>query len=113
MKDTEQDLFLCDCFSTEHQIIFSYSTNENDDWNMVFMHVHLNKERGFFRRLFHAIKYIFGYRSKYGDFDEFIFKPEDANKLYKIATHLKRIEKRLKEAEKNLNQQEGKDKCES
>lgn len=97
MENIRQDLFLCDCFSTEHHIIFSYSTDEDDDWDMVFMHTHLNKERGFWNRLIHGIKYIFGYRSKYGDFDEFIFKPEDANKLQRVVTHLKRIEKKLKE----------------
>lgn len=40
------------------------------------------------RRIINAIKYIFGYRSRYGHFDEFIFQKKDAHKLVKIAKHL-------------------------
>jgi hypothetical protein len=34
------------------------------------------------------LKYIFGYQCKYGAFDEFIFCPDDARKLKKIARWL-------------------------
>jgi len=37
----------------------------------------------------YGIKYIFGYQSKYGAFDEFIINPKDANKLEKIVKYLK------------------------
>ena len=37
----------------------------------------------------YGIKYIFGYRCKYGAFDEFIFKPEDAYKIQRLANYLK------------------------
>ena len=43
----------------------------------------------FLKRVWSAIKYIFGYRSKYGHFDEFIFNKEDSDKLQKIVNHLK------------------------
>jgi hypothetical protein len=36
---------------------------------------------GFFVRVKYALKYIFGYKSRFGAFDEFIFKPEDLTKL--------------------------------
>ena len=36
-----------------------------------------------------GIKYIFGHRSKYGDFDEFIIKPEDADKLQRATDYLR------------------------
>ena len=38
---------------------------------------------------FNSIKYIFGHRSKYGDFDEMIIKKEDVWKLEKIVEYLK------------------------
>lgn len=83
-----QNLFICDCKSTNHLMIFSYSEEEN--WNRVFVHVHLNPEHGFLKRLWHGLKYLFGYRSKFGDFDEFIFNPEDTYKLQNIVTYLKK-----------------------
>lgn len=48
----------------------------------------LNNEKNIFKRIFTAIKYIFGYKSKYGHFDEFIFKHQDKNKLQEICDFL-------------------------
>ena len=36
------------------------------------------------------MKYIFGYRSRFGDFEEFIFNPNDAERLEKIVEFLKK-----------------------
>lgn len=36
-----------------------------------------------------AIKYIFGYKCKFGYFDEFIFKKTDADKLQSVVNYLK------------------------
>lgn len=47
------------------------------------------ESKSFWKRIKNAIKYIFGHRSIYGDFDEFIFKKEDANKLQAIVDYLK------------------------
>lgn len=35
------------------------------------------------RELYRYIKYIFGYKSIYGAFEEFIFDPKDSGKLQK------------------------------
>jgi hypothetical protein len=35
----------------------------------------------FFRRLVYAVKYVFGYRSKYGAFAEIVLSPREAKKL--------------------------------
>ena len=36
------------------------------------------------------MKYVFGHRSIYGDFDEFIFKTDDADRLQDVVNYLKR-----------------------
>ena len=36
-------------------------------------------------------KYIFGYKCRYGAFDEFIFNSEDSEKLQDIANYLKKL----------------------
>lgn len=46
-------------------------------------------QQNFWQRLKYAIKYVFGYKSKYGAFDEFIFRKEDADKLQSIVDYLK------------------------
>lgn len=86
LANMEQEFFICQCNSTEHQLIFSYFTD--DKFGDVYVTVHLVPDT-FWKRIRNAIKYVFGHRSKYGDFDEFIFKKEDANKLQAIVDYLK------------------------
>ena len=81
-----QELFICSCNNVEHQLIISYFDDEK--YPEVYCSVHLNPERNIFKRTWNAIKYVFGHRSKYGDFDEFIFKSEDADKLQTIVDYL-------------------------
>lgn len=85
MIDLNHDLFICECNNTEHQIVFSHF---EDDHEEVYMSVHLVPEYNIWKRLKNAIKYLFGHRSIYGDFDEFIFQKKDAYKLVKLAKHL-------------------------
>lgn len=82
----ERELFICSCENTEHQIVFSWF--EDDDVANVFATIHLHK-KPFWTRLKYGIKYIFGYQSRYGAFDEFIFNREDAEKLGRIVEYLK------------------------
>jgi hypothetical protein len=85
-----KDILICECNSTDHQMILLYSDDETDGikYPMCYVHVHLNK-KPFWDRLKYGIKYIFGYQSRYGAFDEFIFNPEDADKLQNLVNYLK------------------------
>lgn len=82
----KQELFICACHSVEHQMVILYSTNDN--YKEVYCSIHLKPERNIFKRIWRAVKYISGHRSIYGDFDEFIFKPEDAGKLQEVVNYL-------------------------
>lgn len=81
------ELFICECNNIEHQLIFSYFND--DDEKDVYMSVHLTPEYNIWKRIWRAIKYIFGYKCQYGHFDEFIFKKSDSEKLQKIVNYLK------------------------
>lgn len=81
------ELFICQCNNTEHQLIFtSFEDDEDCD---VYVSVHLTPEYNIWRRIWMAIKYIFGYKCCYGHFDEFIFKKSDADRLQKVVNFLK------------------------
>jgi hypothetical protein len=84
MEKGKELLFICDCSSCEHQIIVSFDKEDE----MAYAFISLNKF-GFWKRLKEGIKYIFGHTSKYGHFEEFIFRKEDADKLIKLAARLK------------------------
>lgn len=76
---------LCQRSSPEHQIQFMY----NDSDSEIAMYIHLSP-LPFFKRLWHGIKYIFGYRCKYGDFDEVLLRHSDYYKLYVLQDFLQK-----------------------
>lgn len=84
----EPCLVICDCHSVDHQLIFQFDTE--DDRALVYIDVHLTK-RPFFSRVGYGLKYIFGYQSRYGAFDEFIIGSKDVKKFEKIVEYLKGV----------------------
>lgn len=85
MRNDNEELLICECSSCEHQIIFRWDNDEHE----VYMETHLANNKNFFVRLWHALKYAFGYRCRYGEFDEVILRKEDVDKLQKVVDHLK------------------------
>ena len=94
------DAYECQCSSSEHIITFKFDNNSKDWPPELFGEIHLCQSNGFFKRLWHAVKFVFGYKSKYGNFDTFIFKPEDLPHLRNLFDE---FEKAQKIYPKNLN----------
>ena len=93
MKHSEdKEILICACHSTDHQLIILYDDDEFEGhkYPVCYFHIHLTK-RPFWQRVKYGIKYIFGYQCNYGAFDEFIFKPKDANKLQELVNYLTKI----------------------
>ena len=81
----EEKLILCVCHSPEHQMIISYDEEDN----LAYAEIHLNPDT-FFKRIKNAVKYIFGHRSIYGDFDEMIIDSTYADYFIDLGTKLKK-----------------------
>ena len=81
LKDIE--FMLCDCESIEHQI----TLRKDDELKDIYMTIHL-KPFPWYKRIVNGIKYIFGYRCAYGDFDEFILSHKHTDTLRKMADFL-------------------------
>ena len=79
-----QEIFICSCQSPEHQFII----RKFDDENEAYLTIHLTKQP-IWRRLKYAFRYIFGYQSRFGAFDEIILNPDDADRLQKVVDSLK------------------------
>lgn len=71
------EFFECACFSDEHTLKFSYDPDSDEIYTSVFLHQY----RNVFKRTWVALKYVFGYQCKYGQWDCFIMQPEDASRL--------------------------------
>lgn len=82
-KEGDKSILICECHNLEHQIcVFK---DEDDD--VAYVSIHLVPGT-FFERLKNGIKYIFGHRSRYGDFDEFLFKKEHGDFLIDLGNFL-------------------------
>lgn len=81
----EKDILICQCHNTEHQVLFHYDTEDK----YVYIQVHLNT-LSFFKRFEYAVKYLFGFKSRYGAFSEFIVHQDDAEKFEKVYLTLKK-----------------------
>ena len=81
------DLLICECNSPEHSVLVFF--DDDDNYPLVYFEVHL-KKISWYKRVLYGIKYIFGYQSKYGAFDTFIFKHTDTEKIEKIVRYLKK-----------------------
>jgi hypothetical protein len=81
----ENLILVCSCSSVEHQIVFSY----DDEDNLLYAQIHLT-HYSFWKRLVKGIKYIFGYKCRYGHWDEFLFSSEHAQDLKYLANLLER-----------------------
>lgn len=67
----KRTLYSCRCGSLEH--IFIVSADESD----AFIEIHL-APLPIWQRIWNAVRYAFGHRSKYGDFQEILLSPETA-----------------------------------
>jgi len=70
-------IFICNCSSLEHQLCFWY----DEEYKILYTEVHLITYRGFFKRLWYGLRYAFGYKSRFGAWDEFLFETDDMIKL--------------------------------
>jgi len=84
------EILICDCNSTDHQLVMYYDKDDEFGHEEVFIHFHLSNHRSFWGRLKYGLKYIFGYKSRFGAWDELVLKPTDVNKLQRMVDYLNR-----------------------
>jgi len=73
----DRTIFICDCHSLEHQYVFWY----DEEFNDVYFEPHLYNGGAWYTRFWNRLKYVFGYKTRYGAWDEVMIKPEDGKKI--------------------------------
>jgi len=109
----EIEVFVCDCSDVSHNIIFQlWDFGKDGDLGRpantnceLTVHVPLNETNGFWKRVWLAIRYIFGYKSKYGHYDVMMIRYEDVPRmkaiLDKFTGKVDEYIKKLEEIDKN------------
>ena len=98
-------VFICKCNSDEHQFLFrlwdfgigetrealskEIEMWEPEDLMALDITVFLPDYPGFFKRIWLGIKYVFGYKCKYGHFDVIEVKYEDVDRMMDILKEYK------------------------
>lgn len=82
----EDKILICDCSSAEHQMVLRFD-DDKDLGRMVYVEIHL-VPLVWYKRLWRGLKYIFGHKCKYGDFEEIILSPKHADQVHALYLHL-------------------------
>ena len=85
MKD-KRELFICECHDLEHSFVIS-RIKDKEIGNELIIEIHLNK-LSWYRRIWIGIKYIFGRKSKFGNYEEVIINKSDKKRLLKAIKKL-------------------------
>lgn len=93
------DYFECACKNDEHTLRFWL-----DDWDdgyppELYAHVFLIGDR-FFKRLWQAVLFIFGHKSRFGHFDEWILDEDDADRMIALLKDFKTNRKNWRKNQK-------------
>jgi hypothetical protein len=94
-KAFEQHVTVCQCMSHEHQFTFTFDPDDKDvKYQECYLDIHLFDPcedahapfakffcGRFWRRVWYGVRYVFGYKSRYGAWDSTIVTVEDARKL--------------------------------
>jgi hypothetical protein len=65
---TETHHVICECHSPDHVLQFSHAEGMDED-QICWTQVQLHQYRSIWQRLVVAVKYVFGYKCRYGHWD--------------------------------------------
>ena len=79
VKPIQVEFFTCACNDNEHLLQISYDPDENDLW----VEVHLGHQ-SLPKRIWNAIKYVFGYKCKYGCFESWLLDEKHTDRMIEV-----------------------------
>lgn len=90
MIELESHYFDCICSSPEHTLRFVLNKQPSEPELYVEVYLH---ERSFLSRLWYGLKYIFGYKSRYGAWDCWTLRSEDIGRMRNLLNVYEMLEK--------------------
>lgn len=79
--NSEEVILRCECHSMDHIVQVSYFPEANPEHDEMYITVHLNTSRPWYRRLLEAVRLLFKLNGRHGNWDEVILSPQSADKL--------------------------------
>lgn len=98
MRKLEHYHFDCGCSSAEHTLRFTLDPCMHHQYGPeLYAEIYLNDHRGFWKRLWYGLKYICGFKSRYGAWDIWTMKEDDAGRLRTLLDRYETLTKAYKE----------------
>ena len=86
------EVVVCECDDPEHQFRFRTFNWDQEPVPELYLDVHLSALGvGFWGRLWRGLRYAFGYRSRYGDWDGAVVTVEAAGRLRALLDEFLRV----------------------
>ena len=82
--------FECDCNMNEHMFCVTSEDSEDQFPPELYFHFQMSQYRGVLSRIWTGIKYVFGYKSKYGHWDTISISKDNLERLL-ILLHQHRV----------------------
>lgn len=79
--NVQNEYLECRCYSPDHTVRFVF--DDDPEYPELYAYVLLSQE-SLFKRIWKALKYVFGFSCRYGHFDEFILRREDCDRLISL-----------------------------
>lgn len=76
--------FECLCGHYEHKFEIIFDPDIDDTDNPLYATVSLNDGLPWYKRVYLAIRYIFGHTSRYGHYAEFLLERDDAKRMMEV-----------------------------
>ena len=83
--------FECDCGADEHTLRFTLCKDEDD--LCIYTSIYLNGWHPWWKRIWMATRYVFGYKSRYGHWDCWMMRADDADRLKSMIEDFNRTNK--------------------
>lgn len=80
----ENNYFECQCGFDEHRLMLCLDVDTDEPHPNLYTSIFMDSEKTFWQRVWTGIKYIFGYRSKYGHFGCWCVDPKDAVRMREL-----------------------------
>ena len=94
------DYFECSCSSKEHTFCVTSELSDGDWPPELFFHFQLIQPKNIFNKFVTAIRYLFGYKCRYGHWDVVNLSEDDTNRLIVLLhQHRARMDKFHREME--------------
>ena len=91
--------FECVCHSDEHRLTFQIDDDIEKGWKPEFYtSLFLADHNNLFKRTWTALKYIFGYKCRYGHWENFIMNEKDIDRMLTVLQNYKKVLEESKNA---------------